>query len=294
MRHAHGIALACSLLVAAPAAAAASPGVTVMPRAARPGDPVLVTVTGAHARPSGKAAGAPLRFFRAMRGYQAVFAIPLDREPGEMSIDIDAGGAEESARVHVRAHEFPEASVIVEEEYADPDPSQAKLIDADNHAIREALRAADGVEPRFTRRFQRPTKGRETSGFGEWRTINDGHRSQHLGVDLAAREGARVHAVNDGTVVLVRDCFLAGKVVVVSHGGGIASAYFHLSEPLVAEGDVVRRGRVVGRAGHTGRTTGPHVHLSIWTAGNFVEPTSFLRLPIHPRRARGTTTAATW
>lgn len=268
-------------LLAAPAAA--SPAVSVTPRVARPGDAVLVTVTGATARPTGKAAGVELDFFRAMRGYQAVFAIPLDREPGEISVDVDAGGSSEPARVKVQAVEFPEAKVVVEEEYADPEPAQAKIIDADNQAIREALRIAARVEPRFTWRFKRPVPGKVTSVFGEWRTFNDGHRSQHLGIDLAAREGARVRAVNEGTVVLVRNCFLAGNVVVVSHGGGIASAYFHLANAAVAEGDVVRRGRPIGRAGHTGRTTGPHVHLSIWAPGGFVEPSGFMRLPIRPR-----------
>ena len=47
--------------------------------------------------------------------------------------------------------------------------------------------------------------------FGEWRTFNGGYRSQHLGLDLFAREGSTVKAINAGTVVLVRDCFLAGN-----------------------------------------------------------------------------------
>jgi murein DD-endopeptidase MepM/ murein hydrolase activator NlpD len=276
-------AITTALVLAAAGAAAASPSVSVTPRLARPGDPVLVTVTGVNEEPSGKAGGVELDFFRAMRGYQAVFAIPLDQEPGDVVVDVRAGGTSQPARLGVRAHQPPESSIIVEEEYADPEPAQAKVIDADNHAIREALRVAARVEPRFTSGFRKPVPGRATSVFGEWRTFNDGHRSQHLGLDLAAREGAPVRAVNEGTVVLVRDCFLAGNVVVVSHGGGIASAYFHLSEPLVSEGDVVRRGRPIGRAGHTGRTTGPHVHLSIWTTGGFVEPAGFLRLPIRPR-----------
>ncbi len=99
---------------------------------------------------------------------------------------------------------------------------------------------------------------------------------------MTARTGARVKAINDGTVVLVRSCFLPGVVVVVDHGAGIASAYFHLQLASVVEGDVIKRGALVGRAGQTGRATGPHMHLSVWVPGGFVDPAPFLKLPFRP------------
>jgi murein DD-endopeptidase MepM/ murein hydrolase activator NlpD len=177
--------------------------------------------------------------------------------------------------------------VIVEDEMANPPKADRDRIDADNHAILVAL-AKDEGEPRFTRPFKRPP-GEVNSTFGEWRTFNDGHRSQHLGLDLFAREGSKVHAINAGLVTLVRDTFLAGNVVVVTHGAGIASAYYHLSKASVAEGDVLAAGAEVGLAGHTGRTTGPHLHLSVRVPGGFVDPAEFLKLDI---KARGPTTAA--
>src|SRR5204862_8163793 len=139
-----------------------------------------------------------------------------------------------------------EADIVVEDELANPSAPLRDQIDRDNAAIIRALRKGDG-DPQFTRAFVRP-RGKVTSRFGDWRTFNDGHRSQHLGLDVRAREGARVKAINAGTVTLVRDTFLAGKVVVVAHGGGIASAYFHLSAIDVAEDDRIARGQVVGRA----------------------------------------------
>ena len=156
---------------------------------------------------------------------------------------------------------FPETSLVVEEELANPSPEDGKLIDADNAAIAASYAKAAG-EPQFRHPFRQPA-GKVTSTFGEWRTFNDGHRAQHLGLDLAAQEGSKVAAVDDGTVVLVRETFLAGNVVVIAHGGGIASLYFHLQKPTVAEGDHVRQGERIGLAGHTGRTTGPHLHISI-------------------------------
>lgn len=162
-----------------------------------------------------------------------------------MTIKVD--GVAEIQTVQVGEVTFPETDVVVEDELANPSKPDRERIDADNAAILRAVAKASG-EPQFVRAFRRPP-GEINSVFGEWRTFNDGHRSQHLGLDLFAREGSRVKAINAGTVVLVRPCFLAGNVVVVAHGGGIASAYFHLSKVSVAEGDRVAQGDELGLAG---------------------------------------------
>jgi murein DD-endopeptidase MepM/ murein hydrolase activator NlpD len=262
------------------AVAAANPALTVSPKKVHAGDPVLVTVTGAKETPKGKIGGTALKFFRTRNGYQALFAVPLDAKPEPISIEVE--GAPIPAAVAVEDHEFPETSLIVEDELANPDKPDRDRIDADNKAIIDAAREND--EPMFVKPFRRPA-GEVTSVFGEWRTFNDGHKSQHLGMDVFAKEGAPVHAINKGVVTLVRDTFLAGNVVVVSHGAGIASAYYHLSETKVAEGDNVDQNTVIGLAGHTGRTTGPHLHLSVRVPGGFVDPAAFFKLAVKPAPA---------
>lgn len=267
------------LLLVSTGMAAAAPTVTVAPKAIHPGDPVLVTVTDATAVPHGKAGGQALVFYRAAGGYQAVFAVPLEVNEDHVVVEI-AGGVEPIA-IPIQNKKFPETRLVVEEDYANPPKKDRERIDADNRAIDRAYAQANGA-PQFTRVFLRPP-GRVTSVFGEWRTFNDGHRAQHVGVDLTAREGAKVSAIGSGTVALVRDTFLAGTVVVVAHGGGISSLYFHLSKATVSEGEPVKRGEQIGRAGHTGRTTGPHVHLGIHAANGMVDPLAFLRLRLAPK-----------
>jgi murein DD-endopeptidase MepM/ murein hydrolase activator NlpD len=261
---------------------AAAPALTVSPTTVAPGDAVLVTVTGSEEMPRGTANGKPLQFFAARNGYQAVFAVALDAKPDPISIEVDSVAQPQAVRV--REVLFPETDVIVEEEYANPSKPDRERIDQDNAAILGAAAKAKG-DLQFTRAFRRPP-GEMTSPFGVWRIFNDGHRSQHLGMDLFAREGTKVKAINAGTVVLVRDCFLAGTVVVVAHGGGIASAYYHLSKASVAEGDVIAQGGEVGLAGQTGRTTGPHLHLSIHVPGGMVDPATFFKLKFAPARPK--------
>jgi len=260
------------------AVAAAEPTLTVTPTTVHPGEPVLVTVTGTTEAPRGKAGGAPLRFFASKTGYQAVFATTLDIKEDHVLVELAAGAKPVS--VAIAAGTFPETSVVVEDELANPPKEDRDRIDADNRAIVGSYAKAAGA-PQFDRAFKRPP-GKVTSTFGEWRTFNDGHRSQHLGLDLGESEGARVGAIGAGTVALVRDTFLAGNVVVVAHGAGISSMYFHLSKVSVAEGDHVAQGAEVGRAGHTGRATGPHLHLGVDVDGGLVDPTTFLALPIAP------------
>jgi len=263
------------------ASTASADTITVDPPTARPGDAVLVTVTGGQEMPKGTENGHALQFFRSKTGYQAVFAIPLDATPEPISIEVNSVALPKL--VQIRAVTFPDTNLIVEDELANPAKPDRDRIDADNAAILAAAAKAKG-EPLFSSPFRRPP-GEVTSVFGEWRTFNDGHRSQHLGLDLFAREGAKVKAVNHGTVVLVRECFLAGNVVVVSHGGGIASAYYHLSQVSVAEGDAVVQGATVGLAGHTGRTTGPHLHISIAVPGGLVDPAGFFKRKLAPALA---------
>ena len=217
-------------------------------------------------------------FFPARQGYEAVFAVPLGVDEDHVVVEVDGGAP--PVTVPIANKKFSETKLVVEEEYANPPKEDRDRIDADNRAIAEAYEAANGP-PQFTRAFKRPP-GKVTSPFGEWRTFNDGHRAQHVGLDVAAKEGANVAAIDDGTVVLVRDTFLAGNVVVIAHGAGISSLYFHLSKPTVEEGDVVRQGQQIGLAGHTGRTTGPHLHLGVHVANGTIDPLAFFALKLAP------------
>lgn len=269
-----------------PATAQPDPGpaseqtVSLAPEQVRPGDPLLVTVVGAAVAPKARIGKKPLVFFPVRDGHQAIVAVPLDRKPGELRIAFRGGVPDQV--VTVVEHEFPVADVTVPDEYANPPPDARRQIHDDNRAIRKAFGKPTSA-PQFAGGFHQPvTGGRPTSPFGEQRTFNGTTKSQHLGLDVTARTGARVKAINDGTVVLVRSCFLPGNVVVVDHGAGIASAYFHLQQASVVEGDIIKRGALIGRAGQTGRATGPHMHLSIWVPGGFVDPAVFFKLPFRP------------
>jgi murein DD-endopeptidase MepM/ murein hydrolase activator NlpD len=95
-------------------------------------------------------------------------------------------------------------------------------------------------------------------------------------VDFSAPAGAPVLASNAGVTVLVADHFFAGTSVVLDHGLGLYTMYFHLQESLVQPGQRVDAGQVIARVGSTGRATGPHLHWGGRLFGARIDPRALL------------------
>jgi murein DD-endopeptidase MepM/ murein hydrolase activator NlpD len=102
-----------------------------------------------------------------------------------------------------------------------------------------------------------------TSGFGWRRDPFTGEAKFHKGVDLRAAYGQDVAATAGGKVAFSGTQGSYGNTVVIEHANGTRSRYAHLSVTLVAAGDTIAAGQIVGRAGSSGRATGPHVHLEV-------------------------------
>ncbi len=160
----------------------------------------------------------------------------------------------------------------------EPDSALARRM-ADESARARAVSRGSLETPRlWSPPFHRPRPGRITSGFGHGRTFNGQVQSRHMGTDFAGAVGTPVTAANCGIVRLVGDFYLAGNAIYVDHGAGLVTGYFHLSESLVAEGDTVRRGQLIGRTGATGRVTGPHLHWIARFGTTTVNPMSLFAL----------------
>jgi murein DD-endopeptidase MepM/ murein hydrolase activator NlpD len=102
----------------------------------------------------------------------------------------------------------------------------------------------------------------------------------HNGVDLKGRNGAPIYAIASGIVVVAENMFYEGNQVILDHGNGIFTRYMHMSKINVQPGMYVEGGRVIGLCGNTGMVTGPHLHAGFLVRGVYVDPLSFLSLPI--------------
>ena len=123
-----------------------------------------------------------------------------------------------------------------------------------------------------------PMDSKITSSFGKARIYNSTLNGYHSGTDFRAKIGTPIVASNDGKVVLARDRFYAGNSIIIDHGEGIYTCYYHLSKFNVKEGDIVSKAQVIGLSGDTGRITGPHLHFSARVGGLQVDPLQLITL----------------
>src|SRR6476646_8371141 len=94
----------------------------------------------------------------------------------------------------------------------------------------------------------------------------------HLGYDLSITQHVGVEATNDGRVVYAAPLGIYGNCIVVDHGFGLQSIYGHMSEIDVHEGDMVKRGQIMGKSGMTGMAGGDHIHFSMQLEGIQIDP----------------------
>ena len=123
------------------------------------------------------------------------------------------------------------------------------------------------------------SEGRITAQFGDMRTYiyygGGESRSIHGGVDIAAQTGTPVQACARGKVVLAENRKVTGNTVCIEHLPGVYSLYYHMSELLVENGQVVEKAALIGRVGQSGLATGPHLHWEIRVSGVAVDPWIF-------------------
>ncbi|PLY08979.1 MAG: M23 family peptidase [Arcobacter sp.] len=130
----------------------------------------------------------------------------------------------------------------------------------------------------WNRDFILPMYSKITSEFGTKRVYNNTLKSFHSGIDFKAEVGTNIIASNSGVVKLAKNRFYAGNSIIIDHGQGVYTCYFHLSKFLVKENDVVKKGQLIGLSGDTGRITGPHLHFATRVHGVLVEPENLLSL----------------
>lgn len=122
--------------------------------------------------------------------------------------------------------------------------------------------------------FVMPVEGRLTTDFAEIRYVNNEQSSsRHSGIDLAAPIGTEIQAPNNGIVTFAMEGLLSpGNTVVIDHGMGLFTSYYHLDSISVKKGDEVKKGDIIGTVGTTGFSTGPHLHYAVSIYNTYVNP----------------------
>jgi len=281
------LTLTVLVLLAAPVLVPAEPGLKVSWTPARPrvGDVAILKVQrpGEGAIVEGSVGGRPVTFFPGAGAYAALVGFDLERAAGPEPWRVEVREPRREPRVsrgtlNVRHRDFPVQRLTLPVPMVDLDPETERRAVAEGEILRTLYRMIS-PERLWRGPFVRPVAGNDPgSGFGSRRIINGQPRTPHGGTDYAAPRGTPVVAVNDGRVALVAEHFFPGRLVVVDHGLGLYTLYFHLDAARVDIGEHVVRGQPLGTVGSTGRATGPHLHFGIQVGPARVDPDRLLAL----------------
>jgi murein DD-endopeptidase MepM/ murein hydrolase activator NlpD len=210
-------------------------------------------------------------------GVGALIGVDLEADPGSQDFALERKAENgpvvlTRGAVAVEKGDFGIQTLTLPDKQVDLDSDTLRRVEEDQRVMLASMR---DVTPRlWDGAFVLPSEGPLQHTFGRRRVINGQPRRPHSGEDITAPAGAAVVAINHGVVRLVGEQFFSGKSIVVDHGLGLYSMYFHLSETAVHVGDRVVKNQVIGKVGATGRASGPHLHWGVRFNGARVNPLS--------------------
>jgi len=231
---------------------------------------------------SGSLVDMPLHFFPSNNEQIALQGVHVLLEPGVYPLKVEATLADGSKQsfeqmVLVTSGNYYSEELYVPSETIDPavtEPENRNIfaitIPASPTKIWNGVFTSPAVYPNeFTSRYG---TRRTYYGTGTDLTI----KGFHTGLDFAGGEGLQIFAPAPGRVVFAAPLTVRGNAIIIDHGWGVYSGFWHQSQLMVNVGDVVEQGQVVGLVGGTGRVTGAHLHWEVWVNGVQVNPLDWL------------------
>ena len=204
--------------------------------------------------------------------FQGLFGIPHSHDAGPATLKITPKGGEPlTLKFKIADAHYPSETLKVDNRKINPHKktwfgSRRRLRRSTRFmASRRLPNSGDGA-------FVHPTDTIITDQFGMKRLYNGQLRSYHGGMDFRAAIGTPIHASAAGRVLLAKDLFYSGGTVIIDHGYGLLTMYFHQSKIIAKKGQMIAQGDLIGLSGKTGRVTGPHLHFQVVVHGTKVNP----------------------
>lgn len=201
--------------------------------------------------------------------------IPTLEAPGKYQLDfLDQSGAVlRSTEITVEDAYYPRENITIAPQTSSLKPSPGEQATVGKFKD-EILPERYWKEP-----FEAPVPGCVTSPYGSTRLHNGKLTGDfHAGIDQRGAAGTPIHPITPGVVKIVQKWNLRGGTVAIDHGQGLESIYLHMSAFHATEGQQVTPNDVIGYVGSTGRSTGPHVHWTMYVNSVPVNPAQWMKL----------------
>lgn len=202
---------------------------------------------------------------------RALLPIPANTNAGKNELRISIPQeAERKYLIEIKAKKFPEERVAFSQE------KMELLTLPENEKQRELILNTLKMcseKQIWQGKFIFPTRGRISSVYGMRRSAKNFHK----GVDISTSSYTPVFAPNKGIVLLATQLNLQGNTVIIDHGQGVCTVYYHLSSFAVKPGQIITQGEKIGEVGDTGLATAPHLHWGLYIHGEAVDPLVWLK-----------------
>jgi murein DD-endopeptidase MepM/ murein hydrolase activator NlpD len=205
--------------------------------------------------------------------HAGIAILPIDYYAvlGDSNLTWISPGKTASIPLTLLSASYPTETLSVDPSLVTPPPEALERIERERTQAKAIYEHFTPVRY-WNKPFIQPLDTNITSEYGSARTYNGILKSYHGGVDFRARTPIPVPATNDGIVVLAEDRYYSGGTIIIDHGEGIYSCYFHLSQYDVKLGDYVHQGQNIALTGASGRITGPHLHFGFMVHGIQSDP----------------------
>lgn len=200
--------------------------------------------------------------------------VPTLEKPGKYQLDfLDQSGAVlHSIEISVEDAYYPRENLTIAPSISTLKPSPGEQVTVGK------FRDTVSPERYWKEPFELPIPGCVTSPYGSTRLHNGKLTGDfHAGIDQRGAAGTPIHPVTPGVVKIVQKWNLRGGTVAIDHGQGVETIYLHMSAFQAKEGDHVSTSDVIGYVGSTGRSTGPHVHWTMYVNGVPVNPGQWMK-----------------
>jgi len=218
--------------------------------------------------------GRKYAFFPYEEGKRVIIGCEPEKKTGEYPLRVEALSQDDKSEavetvITVSPRLYPKVSFWLK-------PAKKKLLAPDlitrEWAEIEKVILKENTEKLWSGSFIKPVPGITTMAFGTREYVNGKRSGNHRGWDFRAKIGTPVQAPHAGVVVFAQNLLAFGGTMVLDHGQGIQTIYFHLSKILLPVGTLVEQGEVIGKTGNSGISSGPHLHWGMSVHNVRVDP----------------------
>jgi hypothetical protein len=213
--------------------------------------------------------------------FQGIFGVVHDHKPGPAVLKVipEGRGQPTELKFDIVDANYPSETLKVADRKVNPRKKDMIRIKRELAEINQ-IYPTETLKRYWSGQFVAPVTSATTDNFGAKRLYNGQLKNFHGGMDFKAAMGTPIHASGAGVVMLAKDMFYSGGTVIIDHGYGLLTMYFHMSRIDVKKGQTVSQKQLLGLSGKSGRVTGPHLHFQVVVHQIKVNPKGLLQEPV--------------